>query len=422
MQHPTNPPSVIDGLDRPATVFLSYAREDAEAVKDLQLRLKVRGVRCWRDVDDMPVGSHTESEIKQAIERDSDAIALFLTPSFLKSEFIWRVEVPAALRRHKEDPQYHIVPILLGVTFAEVRQFCYNRNLTDVTGFNGLLLTEDGTADISREEQNKKRNEAARRILQSAFTLRLRRSNADRTYEPTLFLRTFEFASLAASLDLSLDWLNLIYEKVQLSTTQEWDEILWPALLDVKHTISKEVLSRRIHLYVKGILPVAIALGFVFREATRITLLLEGQKETWSTETSPSEKEPLGNEWIYHDQGEPHVAVIEVATSRSTKQGVAATLLRAGLTPEYHIQLTSSEFSRESVRDAAHARAIARQVGQVCQNLCDEREVTHMHLFVAIPVELAVLIGHQLNALCPITLYDFKEDTGTYTPIGILRS
>ena len=63
MQHPTNPPSVIDGLDRPATVFLSYARKDTEAVKDMQLRLKVRGVRCWRDVDDMPVGSHTESEI-----------------------------------------------------------------------------------------------------------------------------------------------------------------------------------------------------------------------------------------------------------------------------------------------------------------------------------------------------------------------
>jgi hypothetical protein len=411
---------VIDGLDRPATVFLSYAREDAETVKDLQLRLKVRGVRCWRDVDDMPVGSHTESEIERAIKHDADAIALFLTPSFLQSDFIWRVEVPAALRRQKDDPHFHIVPILLGVSFAEVRKFCYNRNLTDVSGFNGLLLSGNGVV-LTPEEENKMRNEAARRILQAAFALRLRRSNANRAYEPTLFLRTFEVGSRAVSLDLTLDWLNLIYEKVQLSTTQEWDEILWPALLDVKHTISKEVLSHRIHLHVKGILPVAIALGFVFREATRITLLLEGQQETWSTETHPSEKEPLPREWIFNEQGEKHTAVIEVATTRSTKQGVDTTLPKIGLTPEYHIRFTSSEFSRESVRDAAHARAIARQVGQVCQNLCDEREVTHMHLFVAIPVELAVLIGHQLNALCPITVYEFNTSERVYKPVATLR-
>ena len=209
MQHPTNQPSVIDGLDRPATVFLSYAREDTEAVKDIQLRLKVRGVRCWRDVDDMPVGSHTESEIVRAIEHDADAIALFLTPSFLQSDFIWRVEVPAALRRQKDDPHFHIVPILLGVSFAEVRKFCYNRNLTDVSGFNGLSLSGNGVV-LTPEEENKIRNEAARRILQSAFALRLRRSNADRAYEPTLFLRTFVFASLADILDLTLDWLQLV--------------------------------------------------------------------------------------------------------------------------------------------------------------------------------------------------------------------
>jgi SMODS-associated and fused to various effectors sensor domain/TIR domain len=420
MQRPTNQPA-IDGLDRPATVFLSYARKDAEAVKDLQLRLKVRGVRCWRDVDDMPVGSHTESEITQAIEHDSDAIALFLTPNFLKSEFIWRVEAPAALRRHVHDPQFHLVPILLGVTFAEVRQFCRDRNIMDITSFNGLLLTEDGAAGISREEQNKKRNEAARRILHSAFAVRLRRVNADRSYAPSLFLRTFVFESPTDSLDLALDWVQMVHEKEQTATLQEWDELLWPALLDVKHTISEKVLSHRMHLFVKGLLPIAIALGFVLRESTRMTLLLEGQKETWSTETHPSEKEPLRNEWIDDDQGDPRVAVIEVAASRSTKQGVAATLPGIGLKPKFHIRLTTAEFSRESVSDAAHARAIAQQVGRVCQELCDERGVRHLHLFVAIPVELAVLIGHQLNALCPITLYEFKNDEGVYTPIGILR-
>jgi SMODS-associated and fused to various effectors sensor domain/TIR domain len=206
-QQPTNQSPSINGLDRPATVFLSYAHEDTEQVRDLQLRLNVRGVRCWRDVDNMLTGSQFEHEIVQAIEHEADAIAL------------------------------------------------------------------------------------------------------------------------------------------------------------------------------------------VFREVTRITLLLEEQKETWSTETHPSEKDPLRKEWIYDDHGDQQQAVIEVATSRSTTQSVAETLSVIGLTPAYHIRLESLEFSRESVRDAAHARAIAQQVAQLCQNLCDERGVRHLHLFLATPVELAVLIG-----------------------------
>ena len=420
-QQPTNQSSSTYNLENPTTVFLSYAHEDVGEVRDLQLRLNLRGVCCWRDVDDMLPETRFKHEIVQAIEHDTDAIALFITPSFLKSDFIWRFEVPAALRRHEHDPHFHIIPILQGVSLAEIRHYCYKRNLTDLSSFNGLSLTEDGATDSTQEQKNTKRNEAAKRILQAAFALRLRRINADHRYETSLYLRTFIFAAPTAALDLALDWSRLIYEKERTNTPQEWDELLWPALLDVKQTISEQVRSHRIHVFVKSILPIAIALGFVFRETTRITSLIEGQKETWSTETRPAEKDLLQQEWIYNDYGDQKGAVIEVATSRPIRSAVADTLSMIGLNVAYHIRLESPEISRESVRDAAHAQAIARQVGQVCQNLCDERGVRHLHLFVAIPAELAVLIGHQLNALCPITLYEFKNDERVYKLIGTLR-
>jgi len=50
-------------LERPATTFLSYAREDAEEVKYLQQQLNVRGVRAWRDVTDLPLGGSNKDEI-----------------------------------------------------------------------------------------------------------------------------------------------------------------------------------------------------------------------------------------------------------------------------------------------------------------------------------------------------------------------
>ena len=409
-----NQPPASNGLQRWATVFFSYAHEDTELVRDLQLRINVRGIASWRDVDDLPTGSLVEGEIIRAIEHDADAIALFLTPSCLQSDFIWRVEVPAALRRHKRDPHFHIVPLLQGISFAEVQQFCYNRKLADLSRFNGIVLA-DGTTSETKQEQNKKRNDVARRILQDAFALHLRRIHADHSYEPSIYLRTFVSAPRSIP-DLSLDWQKVIDGKEHIPTAQEWEEILWPALLDVKRTISEKIPSHRIHLFIKGILPVAIALGFVFRETCGIALLLEGQKEIWSTETSPSEQELLHCEWTYNDQGDQQIAVIGVATTLSIKQSISETLSVVNFTPAYCIQLESSELSGESVRDAAHARAIAQQVRHICRKLCDQQRVRQIHLFVAIPVELAVLIGHQLNALCSITLYEYSK--GSYQPIG----
>ncbi len=407
------------GQERPATVLLSYAHEDTTSVRELQLRLNVRGMRCWRDVDDLLPGGLFESQIVQAIEDEVDAMAVYLTPHSLKSNFIWKKEIPAALQRHKHDPHFHLVPILQGVSFEQVRQMCINRNLDDITRFEAISLTE-GVSNSAWEEQNKLWNEAARRILRAALALRLRRMNADRRYEPCLCLKTFFFEPPTASLDLDLNWLPLIHEKERISTLQEWEHILFPALLDVKQLLSEKIASRRIRIFIQSILPAALALGFVFRESTGFTLLLEGQKETWSTDVPSSEEEPLHRDWNYHEQGDARIAVVEVATSRSIKPAVDDALHVAGLTPAYRIRLELPMLSRESVKDPAHAQAIAHQVGRVCQGLYDRQHVTQMHLFVAVPAELAVLIGHQLNALCPITLYEFSKQ-GAYVEFGTIR-
>jgi hypothetical protein len=140
----------------------------------------------------------------RAIEHKVDALALYITPACSKSNFIWKIEVAAALRRHERDPQFHIVPILQGVSYSEVRQFCFHRNLADLTRFNGISLS-DGAASITVEEQNKRRNEAARRILQAAPVLRLRRIKADRSYEAWVSLKTFVGQPPATCLDLGLD-------------------------------------------------------------------------------------------------------------------------------------------------------------------------------------------------------------------------
>lgn len=422
IQQPANGAPSIKELVRPASVFLSYARKDAEIVRELQLRLKARGIFCWRDVDNLPVGKVFEGEIVHEIEEAADGITLLLTPDFLASKFIWQVEIPSALKRHKSDPLFHITPILYGVSIDELEQHCLKHNLESdaLSRFNAILFFDDPTASITEEIQRAKWNDAANRILRAALAQRLRHIKAGHNYEPPICLKTFDWTPPKTHLDLDLDWSPLIQGKKRLSTQQEWEHIFFPALLAVKQSISEQVRSHRLHVFIKSILPVAIALGFAFRKSAGITLLLEGKEEIWSTDTLPSKRDSLSREWLNIDQEDRQVAVVEVGTSRSIKQSVAGALPMLGLTPGYHVRLESPRPSDTSVKNAAHAHAIAKRVKSICQELCDKHGVTHIHLFVAVPVQLAVLIGQQLNALCPITLYEYSQ--GAYTPVGLLVS
>ncbi len=45
--------------------------------------------------------------------------------------------------------------------------------------------------------------------------------------------------------------------------------------------------------------------------------------------------------------------------------------------------------------------------------------ISEVHLFAAIPQALAVIIGHNLNAMPPVHLYE--HDGGEYRPSHVLR-
>src|SRR5205085_3904711 len=118
-QTPSTHAGTNSGMERPATALLSYAREDMEEVKYFQLQLKVRGVRAWRDVTDLPLGGATEGEIVHAIETVADAFVVYVTPNSLDSDFVWDIEIPVALKRQRNDPLFNIVPVLKDVSYPQ---------------------------------------------------------------------------------------------------------------------------------------------------------------------------------------------------------------------------------------------------------------------------------------------------------------
>src|SRR5437764_5318001 len=217
-------------LERPATVFLSYRRQDMKEVASLQQQLKVRGMRAWRDVTDLALGSFTEQEIIRAIEQDADAFVLYLTPQSLSSRFIWNIEIPAALNRWERNHAFGIIPILQGISLGELQQFCADHGYPPLTNFNGTFVPKHDSVEAETTIKVALK-EIAKRTLKATLDLRKQRIIANRSYEPWICLRTFAYVPPTDNLDLDLDWTELFTD--QSPTPEEWQDIIFPALRDV---------------------------------------------------------------------------------------------------------------------------------------------------------------------------------------------
>jgi len=405
----TGPTNSIAELERPATALLSYAREDAEEIKYLELQLKVRGVRTWRDIPNLPIGSETEDEIVHAIENMADAFVLYVTPHLLQSDFVWNIEIPAALKRRERDPGFNIVSVLKGVSYQQLQQQCATYGYRNLAGFDATQLPTSSTSEAEKELKEKLRS-IADRVLKATLTLRLRRAKADRTYEPSIVLRTFKDIPPVSTLDLDLNWWDLFQGRDRLPPSEEWQTIVFPALQDVKNALGELSVSRNLHISLQAILPTAIALGYFFPVPARYTLLLEREDGTWSTSGEVDTVSPLQC-FHYDNDGDEQVAVVEIAIAQPISRDVTNYLSASHLSYHRHIsfQLPDGADHIKGVKDGSHALAMAQQIGRELRIL-RSKGVKHIHLFVNIPAALAVMLGHQFNALCPISLYQFVDN------------
>lgn len=243
-------------------------------------------------------------------------------------------------------------------------------------------------------------------------------TGADHSYEPWLCLRTFKDKASTPSLDLELDWWDLFRDRERLPSEEEWREVLFPALQDVKNVLGEASVSRQVHVSVQAILPAAFALGFAFPASSSFTLLLLSNQGTWSTRETIASSSPL-RRLSHNGDGDKHVAVIEIAITSSTVQAVANYLSASGLSYKQHIRydLPGGPNHIDGVADSVQALTMAQQIGKDLRVLLGQG-VSHIHLFAAIPAALAVMIGHHFNALCPIFLYEYAH--GSYQPACVL--
>ncbi len=100
-------------MSNPSSVFIMYAREDADMKNELKAHFRpaiVSGLLRLHHDAEIPAGEHWEKSIQVQIT-NADIILFLCSSSFLDSDFIRDIELPLALKRHEEGK--FVIPVIL---------------------------------------------------------------------------------------------------------------------------------------------------------------------------------------------------------------------------------------------------------------------------------------------------------------------
>ena len=392
-------------------VFVSYRRTRTDEVADLTRKLKVRGIPLWVDVSDLGHGS-TEAQIKEALADENCAGAIaWVTPDVIASAVIRRIEVPEIVRRARRRDGFFAVMAIAGVlTYAEAGKLvAENLGTEDLTFWNMHKIAGDpapplelaGLADVVLRE----RLRAVAAVLP-----------AEEPWRVGVWVRREPPADHRCALHLA--WHENF--KGRHAARGAWEAELLPALRSIHDGLSRVGVDRGLVFEGYPTLSTAVALGRTFPAVAGINVKWEqvspsGGRSLWSL---GADSEPSGYAVTTQgsDPGGDGLAVV-VSVAQEATVAYRATTGLAAMRATIEVAPAAGTHGHQLTEGGACdlAQTIARAVRNAKTAYLGVREV---HLFLACPVGLAMMIGQLLNAVGPITVYEHVDDdaVGHYEP------
>lgn len=135
-------------IELPITlVFLSYPKEEKDAVKTIMQKLHNRGVMTWFDEHDLLPGDKWEDKIEEGIE-SADFVFIFFSSNSMDRDGYKNKELHLVLKQYQQKPfgKRFIIPIILDdcVPPRELKEFQYLK-ITD-ENWEEKLMKSIGTS------------------------------------------------------------------------------------------------------------------------------------------------------------------------------------------------------------------------------------------------------------------------------------
>lgn len=391
--------------------FLSYKRERAAEARHLIRAQQLLGIPTFQDVENLGHGP-TEDTLRQVLASSEIAggVAL-LTPEVVQSPMIHSVEIPLLLRRRRAEDGFAIVGVVAGgLDYGEVPAL-----------FPGGLRAEDLRVwNLEKVDQDPLTFADAQHI--AAIVLRSRlRSIAEAAEGPfSVSLNTRDRPAFDPSYSLRLDWSPEF--DAGAVTPEWWDSALLPALRMVSKTLVPLARGRGVAMSGFLSLPAAVGLGTAFIEATGVHVDWHQAGQPAGAPWSLAATDDAVDVELAIRAGDVHATDLAVLISLTDDVSPPFGAMRPSLPAiRVTVHVTASSLPLQ-ITTAGQAAAIARMVRDGIRGARrDYGAAGTVHLFMAVPAGIAVLVGQLLNTLGPVQTYDFRAGASLpYTPAALL--
>ncbi len=409
--------SAADHNNRPTNPtgrsFLSYRRMRLDEAKLLIQAQHELGIPTWQDVKDLDEGLIAYN-LRSVLDDSNIANAiLWLTPEVEQSNYI-RIESSKILERSRKNDSFFVIPVAAG-----------GLNLEQAKAIGSELLSYQDWK-LSEVEYDPIQFQDAADIAKRVLELRIQAIH--KTLPPSESLRMGLYTRNPPPeeyLPLNIDWSHQFRERK--ATSKAWNSHLLPALKTVADTLDRCAHGRRIVAHGACAIPAAVALGAAFLAPRGIKISWIQTKadlpdQEWSLGTPPV---PSGfqSQTEGEDVNAKDLAVLVSVTDDVT------TALKASRPklPAFRAVVTiskSGNIKHDDLTEPGHATHLARTVFEAIRYACNEYSIGgKIHLFMAAPAGLAMLIGQLLNTLKLVQTYEFFRGEGpdTYRPAALLR-
>jgi hypothetical protein len=398
--------------------FLSYRRTRAGEARLLIEAQHDVGIPTWQDVSEIEEG-HTESLLRAAIADPTTANAVcWLTPEVETSAVITRTELPGILRRIRAGDGFFMIPVAAGgVDYSDVTRIAGTYlGVHDLGGWNLRKVASDpiGPADAAT---------VARQVLGRRIRAVSAQLAADAPLR--LVINTRKKLAFAPGVALALDWTHRFDGRLT-HPPESWQEYLIPALETVAQSIAEHAPGRKIVAEGLCALPAAVAFGTAFLATRGMSvgwrqISPNREPELWSLGTWP---EPCGFAYQVGD-GDPSADDLALLISVASNVEPAFAASRPNLPKLRTIVVVHRAGAYpHDIATAGQARDLVRIIVEALRYARDQYQPRGaLHLFLAVPAGLAMLIGQMLNTFGTVQTYEHvpTDAVGRYVPAARLE-
>jgi len=402
-------------------VFLSYASKNLDEVLLFDCQLRRHGVPLWRDRVDLAKGAPTEEEVRRAGD-EALGFTFYLTHDAVESEWVRVKELGSALKNAQLDSSFGIVPV-----FRHHKDEVAERILKlakdgepqyDLRKSNGYIIRATDGLDLEPELAT-----AAASVLHSTLrTLKKHAPSGSRLRLAAITRHTKPWT--ACPTDLAVDWSHLypptskMLPNNGIGSTQ-----LLAALSRLGAAIDHEWKDKRVQIVPHCHPSMALAMGFLFRRGSGFDLEVLDHATGAAVLGPPRPNAPEPGLWT-ESFSEPYPASRDIALAIGVSRDIAPDVRRVltarginvgaivALTPLGGPSNAAIPMNDPGLQHRLAVAAVQRTVG-----LQARRGVGAIHLFIAIPGTLAVLLGQQLTNVGAVQVYDFDNESKQYAPV-----